>query len=307
MINVENLTKYYGKLLAVDDISFTVGKGEVVGFLGANGAGKSTTMKMITGYLMPNAGKITLGDIDISKNPLEARRMIGYLPENVPLYMDMTVRSYLTFAAQLRGIEKKEADARVNVTAERCGLETYIDTGISKLSKGYKQRVGIAQAIIHDPPVLIMDEPTIGIDPIQLAQVRSLVKDLGKERTILLSTHDLSEASMICERVIIIRKGKIIAKDTVGNLSARISESMALKLNVKGPADQVVKALSKIKAVDRVVQDKDMIIVEYGVGHEPQTEIVAEIMKNGWTLLTMEAVEKSLEDIFLNLASGKDA
>ncbi len=306
MIRVENLTKYYGKFLAVNGISFSVGKGEIVGFLGTNGAGKSTTMRMITGFLMPSAGQAYISEYDIVKNPIEGKRLIGYLPENVPLYMDMTVRKYLRFAAGIKGLDKKHIDGRVNEVVAQCGLGNYIDTAIKKLSKGYKQRVGIAQAIVHDPPVLILDEPTIGIDPIQLAQLRDLIIELGKERTILLSTHDLSEASLICERVVIIRKGNIIAEDTIDNLSNVVKSTMGLRLKIKGPVQEAAAALSDIEGVTGVRVDGDAIIVEYHLSSEPQQDIIAAVLENKWSLLSIEEIEMSLEDIFLNLAAGKD-
>ena len=306
MISIENLTKYYGKHLAVDNISFSVGKGEIVGFLGANGAGKSTTMRMITGYLMPTSGQAYVGEYNIAEKPICAKQLLGYLPENVPLYTDMTIRNYLIFAAGIRGLDKKKARQRVDEIAVQCGLENYIDTHIKKLSKGYKQRVGIAQAIIHDPSVLILDEPTIGIDPIQLAQVRKLITELGKDRTILLSTHDLSEASMICERVVIIREGKIVAKDSIENLSAIVSKSMGFRLKVQGPAEKVAQALASIDTINNVREEDDAFIVEYNIGSVPQQEIISVLLENNWALLSMEEIEMSLEDIFLNLAAGKD-
>ena len=215
MIRIQNVTKYYGARLAVDDISFNVEKGEIVGFLGPNAAGKTTTMRIITGFLMPTQGDVWIADYKMATHSLDGRRLIGYLPELVPLYTDMTTRAYLEFAARLRGLDKSKTRSSVDKVVQQCGLEEYIDVILGKLSKGFKQRVGLAQAIIHDPEVLILDEPTIGIDPIQVAQTRQLIRQLGRDRTILLSTHILPEVSMICERVIIIHEGRIVAQDRI--------------------------------------------------------------------------------------------
>ena len=306
MIRVENVTKYYGKHLAVDGISFAVDRGGIVGFLGANGAGKSTTMRMITGYLVPTSGDIYVGDYHIVRQSIDGRRLLGYLPETVPLYTDMTVRKYLTFVGELRDLDDKKIRVRIDEVSDQCGLESYADTCIRKLSKGYRQRVGIAQAIIHDPPVLILDEPTVGIDPIQLTQIRSLIRDLGKDRTILLSSHDLSEVSMVCDRVVIIKAGRIVARDSIDNLSALISNSARLRLRAKGSAERIAQALAGIDAVKSVSMDDDAFIIEYGVGSEPQPQIVETMLANDWPLLSLETVAVSLEDIFLTLAAGKD-
>ena len=230
MIRVENLAKYYGTRLAFDNISFTVEKGEIVGFLGPNAAGKTTTMRILTGFLMPTRGDISVAGHDMLSHSLEARQHIGYLPETIPLYTDMTVRSYLNFLARLRGLDKTRIKTRIEEVVDICHLEEYIDVIMGKLSKGFRQRVGVAQAIIHEPEVLILDEPTIGIDPIQVAATRQLIKELGKESTILLSTHILPEVSVICERVIIIHEGRIVAEDRIENLSSKISGSKQIRL-----------------------------------------------------------------------------
>jgi len=252
VIRVENLTKYYGKRLAVDDISFNIGKGEIVGFLGPNGAGKTTTMRMLTGFLAPTRGNAWVANYNMSQHSLEARQHIGYFPEAMPLYTDMTVRSYLEFSARLRGIDKNKIKKRMDEVVDICHLEEYVDVIIGKLSKGFRQRVGVAQAIIHEPEVLILDEPTIGIDPIQVAMTRQLIKELGKERTVLISTHILPEVSMTCERVIIIHEGKIVAKDRIENLSALISGSKRIRLEVEGPPEKVSEYLRKVKGIRAV-------------------------------------------------------
>ena len=306
MIRIENITKYYGKRLAVDDISVNVEKGEIVGFLGPNGAGKSTTMRIITGFLMPTRGDVWIGDHNMATNSLEGRRLIGYLPEVVPLYLDMTTRAYLQFAARIRGLDKSTTRRRIDAVVEQCGLEEYIDVLLSKLSKGFRQRVGLAQAIVHDPEVLILDEPTIGIDPIQMSQTRQLIKELGENRTILLSTHILPEVSMTCERVIIIHEGKIVAQDRIENLSSVLKGGKRLRLKVQGPAAEVTSRLERINTINEVKYEEPFHIVEFSTEDEPQAEISQNLVDGGWALLAMESVEMSLEDIFIQLTSEEE-
>ncbi len=306
MIRVENLTKYYGKRLAVDNISFSVGQGEIVGFLGPNGAGKTTTMRILTGFLAPTRGEVWVAGYDISKHSLEARRHIGYFPEAIPLYTDMTVRAYLDFSARLRGLDKNRIKIRIEEVVDACHLEEYADVLIGKLSKGFRQRVGVAQAIIHEPEVLILDEPTIGIDPIQVAMTRQLIKELGKERTILISTHILPEASMTCERVVIINEGRIVAEDRIENLSSLISGSERIRLEIKGPVEKITEYLRKVKGVRAVSFQGSHYIVEYIEGQDPREEIMKAIIQGGWTLLSLESMEMSLEDIFLKLTAGEE-
>ena len=306
MIRVQNLTKYYGERLAVDDISFNVEKGEIVGLLGPNAAGKTTTMRILTGFLMPTRGDTFVADYNMVTNSLEGRRYIGYLPEAIPLYHDMTVRSYLEFLAKLRGYDMTRINTRMDEIVEICHLEEYIDVIIGKLSKGFRQRVGIAQAIIHEPEVLILDEPTIGIDPIQVAQTRQLIRELGKEHTILISTHILPEVSIICGRVIIIHEGKIVAEDNIENLSTILKGSKRIRLEVKGPLEKVGDSLQKIKSIQRVSQEDSHFIVECAPDQDPRADIMQAIVKGGWTLLAMESVEMSLEDIFLQLTTEEE-
>jgi ABC-2 type transport system ATP-binding protein len=306
VIRIENITKYYGNRLAVDDISVNVEKGEIVGFLGPNGAGKSTTMRIITGFLMPTRGDVWIGDHNMATDSLDGRRLIGYLPEAVPLYLDMTTRAYLQFAARIRGLDKKNTLRRVDAVVEQCGLEEYIDVLLAKLSKGFRQRVGLAQAIIHDPEVLILDEPTIGIDPIQMSQTRQLIKELGEHRTILISTHILPEVSMTCERVIIINDGRIVAQDRIENLSTVLKGGKRLRLKVQGPAAEVTSRLERISTINEVVYEEPYHIVGFSTEHEPQAEISQSLVGGGWILLAMESVEMSLEDIFLQLTSKEE-
>ncbi|MFC2016332.1 ATP-binding cassette domain-containing protein [Chloroflexota bacterium] len=306
MIRVENLTKYYGKRLAVDNISFNVGKGEIVGFLGPNAAGKTTTMRILTGFLAPTLGNVWIAGNNMLSHSLEGRQHIGYLPEAVPLYTDMTVRSYLDFLARLRGLDKNKIKTRLEEVVDICHLEEYLDVLIGKLSKGFRQRVGVAQAIIHEPDVIILDEPTIGIDPIQVSMTRQLIKELGKEHTVLLSTHILPEVSMTCERVIIIHEGKILAEDRIENLSSMITGSKRIRLEVEGPSAKVVERLRQIEGVHQVSYDDFHYIVECSPEQDPRSKIMETIVQGGWTLLSLESLEMSLEDIFLKLTTEEE-
>ena len=245
MIELDSVTKYYGNFPAVTDISFRVERGEVLGFLGPNGAGKSTTMKIITGFMPPTQGKCTVAGYDIVTNSLEARRHIGYLPETVPLYGDMSVEDYLGFMGRIRGMTSKKTNSRIDDVIEICRLQEYFTTYIHKLSKGFRQRVGVAQAILHEPDVLILDEPTIGIDPIQVVETRELIRDLGGDRTVIVSTHILPEVSTICERVIIIHEGQIVAIDRPENLATRLRGVERIELDVLGPTRDVVAAVEQ--------------------------------------------------------------
>jgi ABC-2 type transport system ATP-binding protein len=306
MIRIRNLTKDFAGRRAVDDISFTVDKGEIVGFLGPNGAGKTTTMRLLTGFLMPSSGDVWIAGHNMATERLQGQRRIGYLPEIVPLYTDMRTRAYLAFTARLRGLGRREAHARADDVIEQCGLEAYADAILGKLSKGYRQRVGLAQAIIHDPDVLILDEPTSAIDPIQVVQTRSLIRDLGRDRTILLSTHILPEVASICDRVIILHQGRILAEDRIENLSALLRGGR-LRLSVQGPPEAITARLSRIEAVSRVVYAAPYHLVEFLPEREPQAMITRVVVEEGWTLLSMEMVGMSLEEIFLQLTADGGA
>jgi ABC-2 type transport system ATP-binding protein len=306
LIEVKNLTKYYGQRLALDNISFSVGKGEIVGFLGPNGAGKTTTMRVMTGFLAPTSGEVKIAGQDVLLNSLEARRLIGYLPEAVPLYADMTVRGYLDYMSRLRGMAKSRIKSRIEVVIALCHLEEYADVFISKLSKGYRQRVGIAQAIIHEPEVLILDEPTIGIDPIQISATRQLIRDLGKEHTVILSTHILPEVSMTCQRVIIINKGKILAEERIENLSSLAGRSNRVRLEVAGPQEKIIERLQDIKGVSSVRFQESHFFVEYPAGQDLRSKITEAVVQSGFTLLSFESAAMSLEDIFLKLTSQEE-
>ena len=306
MIEIRNLTKTYGKRVAVDGISASVEKGEIVGFLGPNGAGKTTTMRIVTGFLMPTSGEVSVAGHDMRTHSLEARRLIGYMPEIVPLYTDMTTRAYLTYVARLRGLDKKRSRIRVGEVVEICHLEEYVDVILGKLSKGFRQRVGLAQAIIHEPEVLILDEPTVGIDPIQVAQTRELIKDLGRDHTIMLSTHILPEVSMTCERVIIIHQGRIVAEDRIENLSTVLRGGSRMRLKVQAPAQEVTDRLSQIASIRQVSYEAPYHLVSFASDQSPHSEITEAVVRSGWTLLAMESAQMSLEDIFLELTGEEE-
>jgi len=306
MIRVENLVKYYGKHLAVDGISFNVGKGEIVGFLGPNAAGKTTTMRILTGFLMPTSGAVWVAGYDMMKRSLEARHHIGYLPEAIPLYSDMTVRSYLDFFARLRGLDRNRIKTRIEEVVDICHLEEYVDVLIGRLSRGFRQRVGVAQAIMHKPEVLVLDEPTAGIDPIQVAATRQLIKELGRECTVIISSHILPEVSMTCERVIIIDEGRIVAEDRIESLSAMVRGSKRFRLEVEGSSEEVAERLRQTDGVDQVRWEDPYYIIECSAEQDPRGKIMKTLVQGGWTLLSMEPVELSLEDIFLRLTTAEE-
>ena len=308
MIEVENLTKYYGEFPAISNVSFTVSKGEIVGFLGPNGAGKTTTMRILTSFMPPTSGTARIAGYDVVSESLQARQHIGYLPETVPLYTDMTVRGYLSFMGTIRGMDSKKIKSRIGDVVQLCHLEDYYNSLISKLSKGFRQRVGIAQAILHEPDVLVLDEPTIGIDPIQIVETRQLIKDLGQEHTLILSTHILPEVSMICQRVVIIHEGEIVAEDTPENLATRLEGTERLRLEVRGPVKAVTKALRDVQGVQDVTYTEgDDGAVGYTIigkrGEEMRTDLAKAVIEQGWGLLSLEALTMSLEDIFLRLTT----
>ncbi len=306
MIRVENLTKYYGERLAVDNISFNVAKGEIVGLLGPNGAGKTTTMRILTGFMMPTSGDAWVADCNMTTNSLEGRSHIGYLPEAIPLYTDVTVRSYLDFAGRLRGLDKYQITKRIDDVVELCHLENYVDVLIGKLSRGFRQRVGVAQAIIHEPEVMILDEPTLGIDPIQVTQTRQLIKDLGEEHTVLISSHILPEVSMVCDRVIIIHEGQIVAEDRIENLSNILRNSTNVQIEVEGPHDAVTIKLQQVPGVRRVQYQQPYHIVECPADQDLRSGLVTAIVQAGWSILSMSKIAMSLEDIFLQLTTEED-
>jgi len=308
LIEVEHVTKYYGRTAAVQDVSFRVEKGEILGFLGPNGAGKTTTMRILTCYLPASEGTARVAGYDVFEDSMEVRKRIGYLPEHPPLYNDMTVRSYLTFVSKIKGVDSKQRKSRIELAIERCGLSEVRDTIIGKLSKGYRQRAGLAQALVHDPEVLILDEPTIGLDPRQIIEVRELIKSLAGDHTVILSTHILPEASMTCERVVIINKGKIVAMDTPENLTARLMGAERIYVQVKGPTDEVTAKLREVPSVTDVVPEPGGNGVHgFFIDSQEETDVRAElaskIVESGFGLLEMRPVGMSLEEIFLQLTT----
>ncbi len=300
MIHVTELTKDYGPRRAIDHISFHAKKGEVLGFLGPNGAGKTTTMRILTGFMPPTSGHVTIGGYDVIDDSLKVRSIVGYMPESIPLYPDMTIFEYLKFMADLRHL--KNAEDIVDETLEKVQLEDRSESYISNLSKGMRQRVGLAQAILHQPEVLILDEPTIGLDPAQIREVRNLIREIGKEHTILLSTHILSEAQQICDRVLIINKGKIVAEDTPEQLQARLTGAQRIFLKIRGDYDGLLNLIERVPGVSSVrAEETGGLEFEIAPGDDVRPEVAKTIIENGYQLLEMRPVGISLEEIFLQL------
>jgi ABC-2 type transport system ATP-binding protein len=304
MIEVENLTRFYGPVRAVYDVNFQVERGEIVGFLGPNGAGKSTTMRILTGYLPASSGTARIAGFDVFHDSLEVRRRVGYMPETVPLYPEMTVQAYLNYMADLRQLpDAKQAVGRV---MEACDIAQRAHQPIRELSKGYRQRVGLAQAILHEPEVLILDEPTIGLDPRQVADVRQLVRDIGQEHTVILSSHILSEVSQTCNRILIISQGQIVASGTPEELTARVQETDRVKVFVDGAeVPQVIDLLARVEGVLGVETDADgAYIVSSTQGHDNRAELARAVVGQGWDLLELGTLGMSLEEIFLKVTEG---
>ncbi len=311
-IKVENLSKFYGTQQAVKDISFEVKTGEIVGFLGPNGAGKSTTMKMITTYLTPNNGSILVNDVDAQENPIEVRKKIGYLPEQNPLYQEMNVVDYLYYAAELQSVPKESIPESVKKMIKVCGLDDVKHKDIGELSKGYKQRVGLAQAMIHNPDVLLLDEPTSGLDPNQIIEIRKLIRDLGKQKTLMLSTHILQEVQATCDRVIIINNGEIVADGTTDSLQKSFQGQLGIHLIIKKDPkygrDKIISTMETIKNVDKVkiVSDDDnswTVDITASKGIDVREEIFKKIVSLDMVLLELHQEETSLEDIFRKLTT----
>ena len=304
-IQIENLSKKYGHQKAVDNISFEVKPGEVLGFLCPNGAGKSTTMKMITGYLSMGDGDIRLGGKSVRDHSDELKQHIGYLPENNPLYLDMPVIDYLEFCASLQGMKKNSIDKRVREMVSVCGLNPEKHKKIGELSKGYRQRVGLAQAMIHDPEILVLDEPTTGLDPNQIVEIRKLIRELGKAKTVVLSTHILPEVEATCDRILIINKGKIVANGTAENLRKQATGREIVKLRIEdGKTEEIVHELRRIKSVDTVeLVDKNLnrFEVQSNTGQSSKREIFQLCVQKGWVLSELIPLETRLEDIFRDL------
>ena len=311
MIQVERVSKRYGPKIAVDNISFEVDRGEIVGFLGPNGAGKTTTMRILTGFLPPTSGTASIGGIDVQENPIEVKRRIGYLPESPPLYPEMEVGNYLKFVAGIKGIPKRDIPRRIDCALERTSSTDVRDTLVGKLSKGYRQRVGLAQALIHNPEVLVFDEPTSGLDPKQIIEVRGLIRSLAGEHTIILSTHILPEVSSTCSRVIIINEGRIEASDTPENLTAQLQGAHSILLDVDGPEGSVQGRLASEPGVREVSQEsasggRRLWRVEVGGDATIPRRLADAVVNSGWGLYSMQPIGLSLEDIFLKLTSDEE-
>jgi len=313
MIEVENLSKVYGSTPAIQNVSFTVEPGEIMGFLGPNGAGKTTTMRILAGYLPATAGTARIAGYDVHEASLEVRRRIGYLPENPPLYPEMTVEGFLHFVAQIKGVRGRDRLRQVNLAMERCNIEDKRRVLIRKLSKGYKQRVGIAQAIVHDPPAIILDEPTVGLDPRQIIEVRKLIKSLAGSHTVILSTHILPEVSMTCSRVAIINRGQIAVTNTLENLMAEISGSSGYELEVEGDVTEAQNRLQSIAGVRLVEilpssdlpENRALLRVLSAPGAEIGREIAAVLVAADLGLYEMRRNQVSLEDVFLKLTTSE--
>jgi len=302
MIEVKNLTRYYGTRRAINNISFQIEKGEVVGFLGPNGAGKSTTMNIISCILPASSGSAKINGFDTFEQSLEIRKVIGYLPETPPLYSDMIVADYLNFAAGIRGVDAKRISSSVDRVIEKCSLKDVSRRIIGRLSKGYQQRVGLAQAMIHDPEILILDEPTIGLDPIQIIEIRKLIHELTAEHTIILSSHILPEITQICKRVIIINDGEIAAVDSLGGLAASLRKSDRLSLTVRNSKNNVVEKLNGLDQVISTTKDEgNQYLIECALSSNLQDEIAKLALENNWGIVELKPVSMTLEDIFLKL------
>ena len=308
MIEVQHLTKRYGRVTAVDDVSFRVERGEILGFLGPNGAGKTTTMRILTGYMPASEGRATVAGYDVFAQPVEAKRRTGYLPETPPLYPDMTVREYLDFVARIKDVPPGERRTRVETVMKRTHVDDMATRHCGKLSKGYRQRVGLAQALIHNPDVLILDEPTAGLDPKQIIETRGLIRGLAGDHTIVLSTHILPEVAQTCQRVVIINKGRVVAVDTPDNLTARLrgAETLYVQVDTKGP--HVLAALQKVPGVARVAPadqraDSGAYEVESERDRDIRRDLAREIVTRGWGLLELRPMRMSLEEVFLQVTT----
>jgi ABC-2 type transport system ATP-binding protein len=310
MIQVSSLSKSYGPKVAISDVTFDVKAGEILGFLGPNGAGKTTTMRILTGYIPATSGTVTVAGFDVFSQSLQVRRNIGYLPESVPLYPEMTVESYLNFIAQIRGVSSKVRKDRVLTVMKQMHVDNVRSTQIGRISKGYRQRVGIAQALVHDPPVLILDEPTVGLDPKQITETRQLIKSLGGNHTVLLSTHILPEVSMTCTRVVIISDGRVVAEDTPDNLTRRLRGAERISLEVRGPTEAVRSALGSLPnvlGVEIMPNDgRPRFLVDSVVGQDVREDLASMVVGNGWGLLELRSVGMSLEEVFLQLTTREE-
>ncbi len=311
MLEVEALRKSFYGTVAVDDVSFRVESGEILGFLGPNGAGKTTTMRMITGFLEPGSGKVTVDGIDAAARPREARARIGYLPETLALYPEMRVREYVKFRAELCGVPRKMTKSRVDDALATCFVDDVAMKPIGNLSKGYRQRVGLAAALVHGPKVLVLDEPTVGLDPRQIVKVRELIRDLRKDHTILLSTHILPEVELVCDRVVIIDRGKIVATGTPETLRHQLTQAPGLSVGLKGEipdADGVLRQLPGVVHASRIgAGGETRVLLEADRGSDLRESVFRECVARGWTVLELSSRQATLEDVFVRLLAARDA
>lgn len=304
MIEVRNLTKYYGEHVGIQDISFDVQKGEILGFLGPNGAGKTTTMKILSSYMPPTSGTARVCGYDVFEDSREVKKKVGYLPEHPPLYLDQTVNDYLLFVAEIKGVPSEKRKSAMDNVIEKCGLGDVRHRLIGNLSKGYRQRVGIAQALIHNPEVLILDEPTIGLDPKQIIEIRELIRSLGSDHTIILSTHILQEVTMLCRRVVIINRGRLVAADSYEQLSSQLAKGMRVLLRVGRPDSSLISELRTIDGVTGVNDAGDSsFIIEMEQGKDVRNKISEVVVRKNYELLELKQLSMSLEDIYINLIS----
>ena len=310
MIEVKNVTKKYGKFIAVDNISFTINEGEIIGLLGPNGAGKSTTMNMLTGFIEQTEGEIIIDGYNTLKKPKKAKKKIGYMPEGVPLYTDLTVKEFITYMAEIKNVDRKNRKEKVQEIINKTGLKDVQKKLIKNLSRGYKQRVSMAGALIGDPKILILDEPTVGLDPKQITEIRNLIKELGKTHTVILSSHILSEVSQICNKVIIINKGKIVAIDTPENLEAKVSNKNCLYVTVEDPEDKMniiknkIKEIKKIELVEKNEDGTKQYMIESEDNADLRKMIFSELAKEDITIFEMKKADTTLEDAFMKLIEG---
>jgi len=309
MIDVQHLTKRYGEISAIEDVTFSVAKGEILGFLGPNGAGKTTTMRILTCFMPASSGTATVAGYDVFEDPIEVKRRIGYLPETPPLYLEMTVSEFLRFVAKLKGIRGKSIRQALDAALQKCSLRDVANRLIGNLSRGYRQRVGLAQAIIHNPDVLILDEPTVGLDPKQIIEIRQLIRSLAGEHTVILSTHILPEATAVCQKVVIINRGRIVAVDSQERLSAQLRRSEKISVRIARPAAESTKRLSAIQGVDHVIPEEGVsggFVVESELGKDIREELSRCVVENGWGLLEIRPISLSLEDVFLRLTTEEN-
>ena len=316
MIAVENVSKRFGPILAVDRISFHVDQGEVVGFLGPNGAGKSTAMRILACFFPPTSGRASVGGHDVVTQALQVKQLVGYFPERVSVYPDLPVRSFLDFVAEAKDVPRSERKREIGKVIESCGLEAVSNRIIGHLSKGYRQRVGIAQALMHKPQVLILDEPTIGLDPEQVVEIRRLIRNLGAERTVILSTHILSEVSSVCDQVIIINRGRILASESLVELRAQVQRTHRVRIEVEGPESQVREVLGRLPGVEGVRSPESavrssegngtaILILEH-TGDDIRKRVSKAVLEKGWGLLEVRSLEPTLEDMYLQLIRDEE-